>query len=372
VQAGLASEGRLYIAGVYGSRNVCRRVSGEAYARFSFVSGMSWGFSGNLGFPMPSNWAFTQIKEFIFEADGDAFGLDNDVHHPRSDPGVGPDEIRGSTSPVDQYLEYVSRLYAAALRYNKGNPSQRVMEYLRFPEYVDLLDGWRPLIGDVDREWIDFARKQVPDKVTSFTDPSYGVTVYVDHFAATANAVFLKGQGSAGGEGWRGDFGGWGGDLCTFWADWYVHREQYPSAYDFCVARLARPDATSSFPFNDLIEDVDGYLVGMAVRDGARIDEAILEHIGGAGHLSRFRRFFNRRYGDVMRALGEARMMLEDVFDDSVLVVLRAAAIRKTIGIWAFLPGSEGAPDSEPLLKGYVDKLASLVAQENALSASHA
>ena len=48
----LKSRGSRYLFGVYGSRNVCARVSAEAFVAHSFVSGMSWGFSGNLGFPL--------------------------------------------------------------------------------------------------------------------------------------------------------------------------------------------------------------------------------------------------------------------------------------------------------------------------------
>ncbi|WP_282925712.1 glycoside hydrolase domain-containing protein [Helcococcus kunzii] len=53
----------LYDVGVYGSRNVCSRVSNQGYAISSFVSDMSTGFSGNLGFKIPNNWNYDQIFE---------------------------------------------------------------------------------------------------------------------------------------------------------------------------------------------------------------------------------------------------------------------------------------------------------------------
>lgn len=172
-------------------------MSAEAYARYSFVSGMSWGFSGNLGFPMPENWSFTQIKEFRFSASQtDSFDLDRDVQRPHADKGVGRDGIGGTESPVSKYVQYIADLYSTAVRYDKGNPSLRVMEYLRYPRYVDLYSGWQTLIGDVDRDWIAYAEDNGPNRVTSFTDPSYGVTVHADHFGATANAFYLKGSGS--------------------------------------------------------------------------------------------------------------------------------------------------------------------------------
>lgn len=53
-----------YKVGIYGTRNVCSHASALGYASASFVADMSTGFSGNLGFPMPENWAFDQFVEF--------------------------------------------------------------------------------------------------------------------------------------------------------------------------------------------------------------------------------------------------------------------------------------------------------------------
>ncbi|MEU3348179.1 glycoside hydrolase domain-containing protein [Streptomyces sp. NPDC006700] len=366
VQSGLASKGKRYIAGVYGSRNVCSRVTDEAYARFSFVSGMSWGFSGNLGFPMPSNWSFTQIKEFTFAAGGDSFPLDNDVYRPKSDPGVGRDEVGGTEAPTDAYLQYIDDLYACAVRYNKGNPSLRVMEFLRYPTYVDLYSGWQTLIGDVDRDWIAYATANGPKRQTSFKDPSYGISYGVDHFGATANGYYLKGAGSGTGAN-RGDFAGWGGDLTTFYADWRNNADEYASGYQFCTDRLAKINVASSFAFDDLIEDVDGYLVGMAVRDGAKINEVIRDLIGGTGHLRRFKDFYTKRHGgSVANVTDTARTMLIDVGDDDILDAIRTAAIRKLAGVATMLPGYMPSDKLNPFLSGYADTIQRIVGNENA------
>lgn len=94
VKAALAGLGGRYTFGVYGSRNVCSRVSHEVGARWSLVSGMSWGFSGNLGFPLPENWSFNQIREYEFQP---GWGLDHDVWRHGADPGVSTlvaDQVR--------------------------------------------------------------------------------------------------------------------------------------------------------------------------------------------------------------------------------------------------------------------------------------
>ncbi len=91
VKDGLAELGGRYEFGVYGSRNVCIRVSHEGGARWSFVSGMSWGFSGNLGFPLPANWSFNQIREYTFQP---GWGLDHNIWRSGADPGVS--SVEGS------------------------------------------------------------------------------------------------------------------------------------------------------------------------------------------------------------------------------------------------------------------------------------
>ncbi|WP_167142013.1 glycoside hydrolase domain-containing protein [Canibacter zhoujuaniae] len=52
-----------YRVGIYAPRNICTRVASAGYSVASFVSDMSTGFSGNLGFPIPNNWVFDQFHE---------------------------------------------------------------------------------------------------------------------------------------------------------------------------------------------------------------------------------------------------------------------------------------------------------------------
>ncbi|MFE6623660.1 glycoside hydrolase domain-containing protein [Streptomyces sp. NPDC057740] len=64
-------ENSSYNVGIYGPRNVCQRVANQGYAVTSFVSDMSSGFSGNLGYPLPTNWAFDQIvTKWVGSGDG--------------------------------------------------------------------------------------------------------------------------------------------------------------------------------------------------------------------------------------------------------------------------------------------------------------
>ena len=72
----MRKHGSKYKIGIYGPRNICTRVSNVSYAKLSFVSDMSTGFSGNLGYKLPENWAFDQIREYSQGAADGSFNLD--------------------------------------------------------------------------------------------------------------------------------------------------------------------------------------------------------------------------------------------------------------------------------------------------------
>ncbi|MFF0217871.1 glycoside hydrolase domain-containing protein [Streptomyces vinaceus] len=366
IQAALNAKGKRYIAGVYGSRNVCQRVTDEAYARYSFVSGMSWGFSGNLGFSMPKNWSFTQIKEFKFSANGDTFDLDRDVMR-GTDTGAGRENVGQNDAPTDKALKYIDDLYAAAVLYSKGNPNELVCEYLRKPKYDD--SNWQLLLYSVDNDWVKFADAKVGRPVEFFKDPSYGTSVNLDHLGACANTVISKGS-ITGKSANRGDFAGWGGDLCTFYVEWRQAADSYASGYLFCQDRLAKIGTSSSFSFGDLVEDVDGYLIGTAagVKDRP-INEVFRAHYGqGAkpGHLRRFRDFYEKRYEGKMEVVRDAaNFMLEGSLPDSVLQVIRQGLFYKT-GKNILVPNVIPDEKLDPFVNGYVDTFQKIMGQENA------
>lgn len=57
-----------YKAGIYASRQICSIISDRLLVDYSYVSDMSTGFSGNLGFPIPKNWAFDQFANIILSS----------------------------------------------------------------------------------------------------------------------------------------------------------------------------------------------------------------------------------------------------------------------------------------------------------------
>ncbi|MGW6892248.1 glycoside hydrolase domain-containing protein [Streptomyces chartreusis] len=87
-------ENSRYRVGIYGPRNVCRRVREAGYTDAGFVSDMSSGFSGNLGFPMPGDWAFDQIVTVSVGSGAGAIEIDKNIASGRDigqnsfDPGA--------------------------------------------------------------------------------------------------------------------------------------------------------------------------------------------------------------------------------------------------------------------------------------------
>lgn len=100
---------RKYKIGVYGARNICSRVGNEGISTTSFVGDMSTGFSGNLGYPLPKDWAFDQIKEYSIGTGDGKIAIDNNIASGR-DNGVSSISLVTSDENKDEYDEEVLQI----------------------------------------------------------------------------------------------------------------------------------------------------------------------------------------------------------------------------------------------------------------------
>ena len=89
---------------------MCTKVSEAGYVEYSFVADMSTGFSGNLGYPIPENWAFDQFFEYLFDS-SPSFDLDK----------VGVSGLDGGCQNFEEREEYDTEelLYEARVEYLK-------------------------------------------------------------------------------------------------------------------------------------------------------------------------------------------------------------------------------------------------------------
>lgn len=86
-----------YEIGVYGPRNICIRTSEAGLTKYSFVANMSTGFSGNLGYPMPNNWAIDQFYEGTIGSGSGSIGIDKDGFSGRDS---GASNVNPPSDPV--------------------------------------------------------------------------------------------------------------------------------------------------------------------------------------------------------------------------------------------------------------------------------
>ncbi|MCI0386117.1 DUF1906 domain-containing protein [Streptomyces sp. CNQ085] len=136
-------ENSAYGIGVYGPRNVCQRVADAGYAATSFVSDMSSGFSGNLGYPLPTNWAFDQISTITVGSGTGAIEIDNNIASGRDtgqgdfDPGI----------PLESDLD--TDLDKAAYKSAMLSDVQTYLESIGVPETGG--EGWT-----ADDDWVTY------------------------------------------------------------------------------------------------------------------------------------------------------------------------------------------------------------------------
>lgn len=89
IKSTVDAAGNYYQIGVYGSRNPCTRLADEGLTSSSMVLDMSNGYSGNLGFTMPSNWAWDQISTVTVGTGASGITIDKNVASGR-DAGHSP------------------------------------------------------------------------------------------------------------------------------------------------------------------------------------------------------------------------------------------------------------------------------------------
>lgn len=94
-----------YKVGIYAPRYICTKISELGLASTSFVADMSTGFSCNLGFPIPSNWAFDQFFEETFSS-SPSFAIDKDAYSGRD---VGVSTFDDVDEKTDDEIEQENR-----------------------------------------------------------------------------------------------------------------------------------------------------------------------------------------------------------------------------------------------------------------------
>ena len=293
-----------YLIGVYGTRNTCAQVLGAGSAQRAFVAGMSTGWSGNLGYPLPPSWAFDQIVEqdasITVPAVGSlpsysmSVGID---HLVVSDLGSG-----GATSRAfERNLDFVQSL---AVTHTDQPDLVTCHPYRVFGGYTSLT--WAVLAGAVNNPFMD----ELPSRAESagwplayFLDDPFGATqvsaLSAAHMMASMNVyVYQAAVPEDTDDIALSEIGSWLGDLSTFAIDW-VAAGKPSTARAWTATHLGVTEGTS-FDRDDLHADLDAanaarYRVDNTAPTSTAIGWA-LDHARGSAQ-ARFTRFVQDRFG---------------------------------------------------------------------------
>ena len=297
-----------YKIGVYGARNTCITLANKGYSISSFVSNMSTGFSGNLGFLMPQNWAFEQyIEKKDYSLENYSFDLDYDMASGR-DEGFSliigavdendylppyqptPEEISKITHiseliPAIKWLEetyYSSKGIVTPTYVQTLDCFKAVLDYLYHYQYNDI--KFR-IISPPDDEFINFVKRNhmehnyvkqlYPYIYTQVRTEENGETKTIRAKLLTDGNVGL----------WElphlavvikcyiasmvpGSWSAWAGDFASAVNEIYCNATK-PSEYTTIgIKRIGdkEPDEANAiearqFNYYDLIADLDGYAI---------------------------------------------------------------------------------------------------------------
>jgi len=332
IEAGLRSRAKFYAHGVYGSRNVCSNVTQNTFARYSFVSGMSTGFSGNLGFSLPLNWSFNQIQNLYLGTGDGQLEIDKNVmsSRPTADKGIASLQTGSATWPeFKKYLDVI--VGAAKLQAQTTGEDHRILvtKYLRYPEYngpawlayfLDTAD--QPFNATADAA---IAQAGYPSRLVVFTDPITFSPIKITHWAASAESVIRHGKPDAAKIGFA-DLGGWAGDLLSLYGEFYDLNQ--PDAYGWIRANLGKTTVQNSFDNRNLLEDVDSLNIGLSVTREGNLAATASDYYGSAtaGVMKRFTSFVDTRFASTQSNIYSAARELFTRSDVSFMGVRLALA----------------------------------------------
>jgi len=364
VQNRLVELNSTYSVGVYGTRNVCSRLSSgqSPYAVSSFIAGMSTGWSGNLGFQLPANWAFNQIQNKTVDPGGPGeVEIDKNVKSGR-DNGVS-----GFNTPVDPNtaaIDFVHWVQLKADEYRQAHPgfldsaNTLVAQYFRYPEFTGL--HWDILAGPLHEDWLAWILSQAVPKIESYVDPMFHIVADIAHLAGTANGVMFLGEGT-GSQVSVSDFGGWAGDLISNFRAWNATRSQYSTTYDWAYAMINSNEALrpeSLFSRTDFSQDVNAFNFGKEIRNYPNVTFANLFEVAyerSGSWAQRYAAFYQGRFGaNSVTALAAAK----DVFFNTGAVI---SAVRNDLFSGDFDPSILTTADKNQVAEAFVQRLLEVI-----------
>ncbi|MBO0587613.1 MULTISPECIES: glycoside hydrolase domain-containing protein [unclassified Sporosarcina] len=292
-QAIITVLGGKYSVGVYGPRSICIEVSKLDGISYSFVSGMSTGFSGNLGYPLPKNWAFDQILEYAIGSGEGKIAIDKNIKSGRDN---GQNSVTTAPSLNDAFLNKMDELQKLAAKDGSGVSKQNdsCLDYLRNERFNGAM--WVAIAGPLDATFVEKAAGEfglARDFIEPIDPESKSYIIDLAHLAATCDSVILD-EGT-----FISDYAGWGGDLLTALRDSIslVESGRYDTIYEAAYATIGGI-GESSFSYSDLLSDIDGYNIGMDIvknNNSKGLSEVVRNYYSN-GWKNRYSKFYQEKF----------------------------------------------------------------------------
>lgn len=260
-----------YKIGIYGTRNVCTQVMDKGYATTCFVSDMSTGFSGNMGFKMPKNWNFDQFNELSnIQTGNTTMDLDK-VAYSEKFPAV--DKVYDTIINYNLKIKELENLY---INYKSSKNEEctirqlilGITNFLRSFKYRDY-KWFAATLTSIDDNFIDYVKSHNMDlynglyeyahtNETALSDVFGGFTD-VGHLAAT-----LEGYLSA--TLVPGFWFGWGGDLASFMKNVKEKYDKKEGTY-LEIAKKTIGESGSGFAYPDMCSDADAIQIAKLLEN---------------------------------------------------------------------------------------------------------
>ncbi|MDR0847098.1 MAG: DUF1906 domain-containing protein [Lactobacillales bacterium] len=306
-----------YVVGIYGTRNVCNKVIAAGYAKFAFVSDMSTGFSGNLGFPMPRQWAFDQILEETIGSGDGSIGVDHDAISGRDN---GFNSFSAGEDKYEQYIEHNKKMIEQMLKVYQLLETETLdcsinphLSFYRYKDYNEM--AWNVLAAPVSQHdklifddlWDKLNAEETMLK--TIFDPYSGKEIDLSHMIVTLQThLFLSAiiyEGVA-------DFAGWAGDLLTCWGYAKTKTEKKPDELESFLYEYIGSDDSSTFGKEDFYQDIDAYnLAQLVKKDGdEKAITAMIEYYINGGCQNRTALFIRDRFGGSDHIFDETLQLL--------------------------------------------------------------
>lgn len=336
-----AARNSVYRFGVYGTRNVCSRLAAAGITESSFVSDMSTGYSGNLGFSLPANWAYDQIQELTISDSTAAIAIDRNATSPRAE-SLGPADLRPTPRVIrggvlgydeDTYWRIAGLGYLAE---RVGGTAEQVwlnhiiLTWLQRPTYwsdAGTTTGkiWASVYTPpIDTQWAEHAVRI--NTIRADFDGVAGTGIYprpvdgllgdLDHWAASTRGHMIWGTAEGYNALHPGDLGSWGLDLVTAW-DEYEEARTAGDATDVEAWFAEHIGATSAFfGRSDLLADTGAYLVARRLIGDRPLDDVVREVLANEtsnpGWMARA--FVNERFGSGLAGIAVMKQAASDMF----------------------------------------------------------